>query len=189
MKKSVHPINLHEELIKECRLGNRKSQFELYKLYYKAMFNTTIRIVGDYSEAEDVMQDSFLKAFQNIHKYKGEVSFGAWLKKIVVNHSLDQLRKRKIEFVAIEDESDFDQVEENEDDKGIEDNISVAEVINEINKLPDGYKIVLTLYLLEGYDHEEISEILKISQSTSRSQFIRAKKRLIENFDKRKKGK
>ena len=150
------------------------------------MFNTTYRIVGNYAEAEDIMQEAFLKAFQNLNKYKGEVSFGAWLKKIVVNHSLDLLRKRKIEFVPLEDEPDYIQSEEKDDRWEIDDAIRVREIIEEINKLPEGYRIVLSLYLLEGYDHEEISEILKISQSTSRSQFMRAKKKLIQNLEKEK---
>lgn len=182
MKNSGQYLNLHEQLIQECRQGNRKSQFELYKLYYKAMFNTAYRIVSNYSEAEDIMQEAFLKAFQKLGIYKGEVSFGAWLKRIVVNQSLDYLRKRKIEFIPIEDDLEFKQEDETDNSWEIQEKIKYLEVIKEIYRLPEGYRITLTLYLLEGYDHDEISEIMKISPSTSRSQLMRAKKRLVENI-------
>ncbi|VAW22417.1 RNA polymerase ECF-type sigma factor, partial [hydrothermal vent metagenome] len=86
--------NIHQEIINRCRAGEQKAQHQLYKLYYKPMFNISLRIVNDKPEAEDIMQEAFLKAFKKIGSYKGEVSFGAWLKKIVVNHSLDALRKR-----------------------------------------------------------------------------------------------
>jgi RNA polymerase sigma factor (sigma-70 family) len=186
MKNSGRFLNLHEQLIKECRQGNRKSQFELYKLYYKAMFNTGFRIIKNTTEAEDIMQEAFLKAFQHIETYKGEVSFGAWLKRIVVNQSLDCLRKRKIEFFPIERDLENKPEEESTYPDEIEDKIRVEKVIKEINALPDGYRIILTLYLLEGYDHDEISEILEISASTSRSQYMRAKKRLLQNINSKK---
>jgi RNA polymerase sigma factor (sigma-70 family) len=153
-------------------------------LYYKSMFNTSYRIVNNCTEAEDVMQEAFLKAFQNLGSYKGEVSFGAWLKRVVVNQSLDHLRKRKINFVSIEDDLENNAIEEADISSEMEEKIKFEKVIQEIDLLPDGYRIVLSLYLLEGYDHNEISEILKISPSTSRSQFIRAKKRLVENLNK-----
>ncbi len=183
--KSNRFLNAHENLISQCKQGDRKAQFELYRLYYKAMFNTSYRIVNDLMDAEDIMQDSFLKAFRYIDRYKAEVSFGAWLKKIVVNQSLDYLRKRKIELSAFDE--DFDTAAEDETDSSweVENRILYEEVIREIQRLPDGYRIIITLYLLEGYDHQEIGEILNISASTSRSQFNRAKKRLIENLNKK----
>jgi len=185
MIKSNRFPDLHIELIKRCKQGDRKSQFELYNLYYKAMFNASLRIVNDKMDAEDIMQDSFLKAFQNLKSYKEEVSFGAWLRRIVVNQSVDYLRKRKIEFESLEDNFEI-KSEETEESWEIDDKTSVDEIITEMNKLPQGYRLVLNLYLLEGYDHDEISEILKISSSTSRSQFLRAKKRLVENINKLK---
>jgi RNA polymerase sigma factor (sigma-70 family) len=186
MKSNLKHPDIHEKLIEQCRQGDRGSQFELYKLYYKAMFNTSYRIINNSLEAEDIMQESFLKAFQNLGRYKGESSFGAWLKKIVVNQSIDFLRKRKIEFVRIENNI------ENIIDDGaeisweIDDKTTFDEIINEINNLANGYRIILSLYLLEGYDHDEISQILKISPSTSRSQFNRAKKRLLQNINESK---
>ena len=125
------------------------------------------------------MQESFLKAFEKINFYKGEVSFGAWLKRIVINHSLDELRRRKLETNSIED-SVYEIKEEEKINDDEEITVKVEEVKDEIQKLPDGYRIVLSLYLIEGYDHDEISEILDINSSTSRSQYARAKKKLIE---------
>ena len=171
--------NIHEKLIKACKKGDEKAQFELYKQYSKAMFNASYRILKDSAEAEDAMQDGFLKAFQNIDTYSDTVSFGAWLKKIIVNTSLDALRKRKVEFTDIEDAKltvPSEEYDENEDEVSYQ----VEQVKKAIISLPDGYRIVLTLYLLEGYDHDEISEIMEISASTSRSPLARARKKLIE---------
>jgi len=153
-------------------------------LYYKAMYNTSLRIVNDTMEAEDIMQESFLSAFEKIDSYSGTVSFGAWLKRIVINRSLDTLSRRKAIFedierhVGIRDESTEEIVRKEELD------VKVEEVKDAIKKMPDGYRIILSLYLLEGYDHDEIAEILNISSSTSRSQLSRAKQKLIGEMKK-----
>lgn len=185
MNTSKPTLNLHEQLIKECKQGNRKSQFELYRLYYKAMYNTCFRIVNSATEAEDIMQEAFLKAFRNLNQYKAEVNFGAWLKRIVVNQSLDFLRKRKIKIITIEEYPEIQDSQESEYPDEIDNKTKYDNVIREIARLPEGYRIIITLYLLEGYDHDEISEILNISASTSRSQFNRAKKRLIEKINQK----
>jgi RNA polymerase sigma factor (sigma-70 family) len=171
--------NIHQDLIDGCKTGDQKAQFQIYKLYYKAMFNTSLRIVTDTMEAEDIMQESFLSAFEKIETYSGTVSFGAWLKKIVINRSLDTLNKRKTIFedidyhVGIKDETGEDLAQKEDLD------VRVEEVKEAIERLPDGYRIILSLYLLEGYDHDEIAEILSITSSTSRSQLSRAKQKLI----------
>jgi len=171
--------NLHQDLLDGCKSGDQKAQFQIYKLYYKAMYNTSLRIVNDMMEAEDIMQEAFLSAFEKIDTYSGTVSFGAWLKKIVVNRSLDALNKRKAVFedidshIGIRDESYEDNARNEEVD------VKVEEVKEAIENLPDGYRIILSLYLLEGYDHDEIAEILGINSSTSRSQLSRAKQKLI----------
>ncbi len=171
--------NLHQDLLDGCKEGDQKAQFQIYKLYYKAMYNTSLRIVNDTMEAEDIMQESFLSAFEKIETYSGTVSFGAWLKKIVINRSLDALGKRKAVFedidshVGIRDESPEENIRNEEVD------VRVEEVKEAIEKLPDGYRVILSLYLLEGYDHDEIAEILNISSSTSRSQLSRAKQKLL----------
>jgi len=171
--------NINENLINACRRGDRKAQFELYKQYSKAMYNTCIRILNNSAEAEDVMQEGFLKAFQNIDTYQGNVSFGAWLKKIVVNTALDALRKRKLEFESV-DNLKVQVYDEEFENNESEIEYKVEQVKRAIYSLPDGYRVVLSLNLLEGYDHDEISEIMGITASTSRSQLVRAKKKLLE---------
>lgn len=173
--------NLHQDLIDGCIAGDQKAQFQIYKLYYKAMFNTSLRIVSDNMEAEDIMQEAFLSAFEKIDTYSGTVSFGAWLKKIVINRSLDALNKKKAVFEDIE--SHLGIKDEGEDESGYEEiDLKVEEVKKSIERLPDGYRIILSLYLLEGYDHDEIAGILSISSSTSRSQLSRAKQKLVQEI-------
>jgi len=167
--------NIHQEIIDQCREGSQKAQFQLYKLYYKPMYSVCMRIVNNTAEAEDVMQESFLNAFRNMESYKNEVSFGAWLKRIVINRSLDHLKKKRVKLEEINEKTaqipDY-QMELKE--------VNMETVKNAIQQLPDGYRVVLSLYLIEGYDHEEISEILGISNSNSRTQFLRAKNKLRE---------
>ncbi len=171
--------NIHEEQIEACKQFDRKAQNQIYNLYYKAMFNTSLRIVNDAVEAEDIMQESFLSAFEKINQYSGEVSFGAWFKKIVVNKSIDAIKKRKIYFEEINESvhDGFSSEEIVDDDYS---NDSVEKIMQGMNKLASGYRLVLSLYLFEGYDHEEIGEIMNISSSTSRSQFTRAKRKLLK---------
>lgn len=167
--------NIHQDIIDRCREGDEKAQFQLYKLYYKAMYSVSLRIVNDAMEAEDVMQEAFLSAFKKMNSYKGEVSFGAWLKKIVVNRSLDYLKKRKVQLEEINERTT--QIE----DYQMPTHEVKAEVLKAaIQDLSDGYRVVLSLYLIEGYDHEEISQILGISNSSSRTQLLRAKNKLRE---------
>jgi RNA polymerase sigma-70 factor, ECF subfamily len=182
-KKRTNYKDIHSDLIEACKKGNKKAQFEVYKLYSHSMFNICIRILNDSMEAEEVMQDAFLKAFQNIDSFKAEVSWGAWLKRIVINQSLDTLRKRKIIFEPLNDKIQ-NTVFETGDEKERYNPDDIEKIKNEIYNLPDGYRLVITLYLIEGYDHDEISEILNISPSTSRSQYSRAKQKLVENLKK-----
>ena len=141
------------------------------------MYNTSLRIVNDTAEAEDIMQESFLDAFRRLGSYSGEGSFGSWLKRIVINNSLDALRKLK-DVVSI-DEDAIDIPEVVEETREEELNLQVEEVKRAITKLPEDYRVVLSLFLLEGYDHEEISEILNISNNLSRTRFVRAKQKLV----------
>lgn len=142
------------------------------------MYNTSLRIVNDTAEAEDIMQESFLDAFRRIGSYTGEGSFGSWLKRIVVNNSLDSLRRAK-DLVSIE-EQEIDIPENIEENREEEIGFMVSEVKEAIKELPEDYRVVLTLFLLEGYDHEEISEILKITNNLSRTRFVRAKQKLLQ---------
>ena len=140
------------------------------------MYYVALRFMKDTMEAEDAMQESFIKAFKKLHQFNGEVTFGAWLKRIVINKCIDLLKAKKLELVAI-NEQILGTVEE-EENWQIEDGITIEEVKNEIEKLPEKYKYPLMLYLVEGYDHEEISEILNITQVASRTLVHRGKKKL-----------
>lgn len=167
-------IDKHAALVDECRKGSRKAQFDLYKLYANAMYNVALRIVNDDAEAEDVLQEAFLDAFKRISDFRQETTFGLWLKQIVINRSINYLRKRKAEFVSL-DEVEVADEQANDENETM---LKVEAIKAAMNELPDGYRVVLTLYLFEGYDHEEIAHILKISENTSRSQYMRAKQKL-----------
>jgi len=178
-------LNLHQDLIDGCKRNDQKSQFQIYRLYYKAMYNTSLRIVNDTMEAEDIMQESFMAAFEKINSYSGTVSFGSWLKKIVKNRSIDFMNKKSMlsygdiePYHTIEDKHNETDNSENEPDP------RMSKIMNIINKLPDKYRNIISLYLFEGYDHEEIGEILSIPSSTSRSNFSRARSRIIAEFGK-----
>ncbi|HVW15035.1 MAG TPA: sigma-70 family RNA polymerase sigma factor [Mucilaginibacter sp.] len=172
-------VDRHYDLVVECKQGSKKACFELYRLYSKAMLNVAFRIVGDADEAQDVLQDAFLDAFNRVKDFRQETTFGLWLKQIVVHRSINLLRKRRLEMVELDDDQ-LDNIpdEENEDDEEVQ--YKVAQVKESMKELPEGYRVVLSLYLLEGYDHEEIGQILDISENTSRTQFLRAKRKLNE---------
>lgn len=142
------------------------------------MFIVAMRFVKDTMEAEDIVQEAFIKAFSKLHQYKGEVTFGAWLKRIVINKSIDALKSRKQELTEL-DEVHLKVVDTSfEDEWLVDDAITLDEVKDAINNLPDKYKYVLILYLIEGYDHQEISQILSISEVASRTQLSRGKAKL-----------
>ncbi len=170
--------HIHNELALKAGKGDNHAQFELYELYYKAMFNTAVGIVNDSMQAEELMQNGFMTAFTKMDKWHQKSSFGAWLKRVVINECLDYLNKRKLDTVSMEEKQFADTEYEEES----EPEYSVEEVKLIMKGLPQGYRTILSLYLFEGYDHEEIGEILEISSSTSRSQYLRAKKKLIEQI-------
>lgn len=142
------------------------------------MYNTGYRIVNDKDEAEDVLQEAFISAFNSLDTYRGDSTFGAWLKRIVINKAINQLNKRKTERIPEDDRWDVKSEEVEDALEGYP--FTVEKVRAAIEALPDGYRSVLSLYLLEGYDHAEIGEILGVTESTSKSQFNRAKKKLKE---------
>lgn len=170
----------HYNLVMECKQGSKKACYELYRLYSKAMLNVAFRIVNDIGDAEDILQESFVDAFSKLKDFRQETTFGLWLKQIVINRSVNLLRKRKVAWVDL-DENLMETLSDGDIDDGEEDiQEKVLRVKNAMNKLPDGYRVVLSLYLLEGYDHEEIGQILGITQNTSRTQYLRAKRKLAD---------
>jgi len=169
---------IRDELVERCKNGDAQSYEALYRQYSKAMYNTSLRIVNNTADAEDVLQEAFLDAFRSLHDFHYRSTFGAWLKKIVINKSINVLRTRKVNLVDMET-TDLHSVSDEETINEEEIQYRVEEVKKTIRKLPDGYRTVLSLYLLEGYDHEEISQILGISHNTVRTQYVRAKQKLL----------
>ena len=172
---------LHQKLIKECKQKKAKAQMQLYKTYCNAMFLVAYKYVKDRFLAEDIMQEAFVKAFKNINKYKGEVSFGVWLKKIVINQSIDELKKNKILMSSINEEV-LQVVEEEKWE--VDDTVTAKMVVDCIQKQKEKYRLVMLLYLIEGYDHKEISQILNITEVTSRTHLARGKKIVREYLKK-----
>ena len=170
---------IHHIIIQRCKKNNPKAQMELYNLYCKAMFLVAKRYLKDDFAAEDAMQDAFIKAFKKIDSYKGEVSFGAWLKRIVINQSIDELKKKRLEIVSINEET-YQVLDD--DNWQVEDATTMQHIVNCIKELKEKYRVVLSLYLLEGYDHQEISQILGITEVTSRTNLLRGKKKLQEHL-------
>src|SRR5690606_31647983 len=159
---------------------------EIYNKYYKAMYNTALRIVNDTAEAEDLMQEAFIKAFSKIDTFQGKSTFGAWLKKITVNLSINSFNKRaKYKNVSYEDELKHE-VDEPEGIDLVEEetNSRVQKVLRAINSLKESYRIILTLHLIEGYDYDEICEILGLSSANCRTAISRAKESLIKKLSK-----
>lgn len=169
-------------LLDACKNGVEKAQLQLYQLYFKAMFNTAFRIVKEDALAEDIMQESFIAAFEKLDQYKAEVSFGAWLKKIVINKSILEYRKKVKEHWLSIDES---RVNEPINDQSTEDHTEKTKwIYNKIKGLNERYAMTLTLNLIEGYDYKEIAEILEITEGTSRTLLSRAKDKLRTEITK-----
>lgn len=162
-----------------CRAGDASGFKKLYELYARAMYNTSVRILNNATEAEDILQESFLDAFKNIQQFENRSSFGAWIKQIVVNKSINHLKKKRIDFVEIEDPEKYSP---HQDETIDEDDIQwqVERVVEAMHQLPAGYRTILSLYLLEGYDHEEIADIMGVAASTTRTQYTRGKQKLLK---------
>jgi|SRR5690349_12221187 len=170
---------MHVDLIARCKAGDRDAYYRIYKLYARSMYNVSFRITGREEDAEDALQEAFVSAFRNLASYRADATFGAWLKRIVVNKSINVLKKRRYELLPDDESWDIPEDEEAADYK---EGLTVERVKKAIEELPDGYRTVLSLYLLEGYDHQEIGEIMGISESTSKSQLNRAKGKLREKL-------
>lgn len=166
--------NLHDDVIAQCLKGDTGAQNQLYNLYAKAMYNICYRMTNDVDEAADVLQEAFISAFNNLSTYKGTASFGSWLKRIVVNKSINHIRSKKMNLVPLDEVEPASEDVINDEDLYLD----IEKIKSGIELLPDGYRIVFSLYLLEGYDHKEISQILGITESTSKSQYNRAKAKL-----------
>lgn len=174
--KAMHE-NTHAVLVEDCRSGDRKAQYRLYRLYSRAMFNTCLRMLKNREDAEDVLQNSFIDVFTKLHMFRGDSTIGAWIKRIVINNCINFIKKRRILLTDLE-QSRIENIPEESSADEVE--IDVKSVQEALYQLPDGYRVVFSLYAIEGYDHAEIAEILETSVSTSKSQYSRAKKRMRE---------
>jgi RNA polymerase sigma-70 factor (ECF subfamily) len=182
-------INNDDNITKQCIKGDRKAQMQLYKTFYKKMYNSCFRILRDKYEAEDAMQESFIKAFTNLDKYDSQISLEAWILRIAINTAIDKLRKMKLDFITLNEivlSNTIDNHNEDEDEREL-----IAEKAEQIKaaieQLPNMARLVVTLYLIEGYDHEEIAEILKIQPGNVRIQYMRAKQKVVEIIKQNKK--
>ncbi len=176
-------IDPEQELIARCIDGERSAQFELYSKYARRMLNVAYRILRNEEDARDILQDAFLKVFSNLKNYRHQASFHAWLKRIVINTAINQAKKKGLLIV---DKPDL--IERVAEQRSYEEQEQINANLEQANKalmlLPDGYRTVLSLYLLEGYDHQEIASILDISVSTSLSQYSRGKKKWLALIQK-----
>ncbi|WP_425236373.1 RNA polymerase sigma factor [Ulvibacterium sp.] len=173
------------DVVEQCKANDRKAQLQLYNQYCSGMFYVAMRFVKNSSDAEDIIQESFIKAFQKIHQFKGDVSFGAWLKRIVINKSIDFLKAKKERLVPL-DENYMQVVED--DDWTVEDGITLDEVKLAMEQLPEKYKYVVMMFLLEGYDHREIANVLGLSETACRTRLLRGKGFLKELLKKKRYG-
>jgi RNA polymerase sigma-70 factor (ECF subfamily) len=170
---------IHRDIIEGSKFGNQQAQYRLYQLYSKAMFNVCYRMMNNREEAEDLLQDSFTDAFHRLDSFRYESSFGHWLKRIVVNKCINELKRRKADLNFYDDMGWFEDFEE-EKEEAYGNGLTVDNVKRAMKELPSGARMIFSLYLLEGYDHVEISQILNISESNSKSQYMRAKRKIKE---------
>ncbi|MFB6342651.1 RNA polymerase sigma factor [Saccharicrinis sp. FJH62] len=172
-------IDINQDVIEQCLQGDRQAQFRLYSLYADKMLNVAHRMTNSREEAEDILQESFIDAFTRLNTFRFEASFGSWLKRIVVNKTINRYRMKKPELTFIES-YDFFQVPDLETTEDYPDNLTVEKVKNAMNDLPEGARIVFDLYLFEGYQHAQIADVLNISVSTSKTQYRYAKLKIRE---------
>lgn len=167
--------DIHREILEKCKLGDTKAQYQLYQLYARAMFNICYRMLNSREEAEDMLQEAFTDAFHRLHTFRYESGFGSWIKRIIVNKCINEIKRKKAKLEFFEDMGSFENEEVAED---YETGLSVENVKKAMQHLPDGSRVIFSLYLLEGYDHREISQILNTTESNSKSQYMRAKRKV-----------
>ncbi|MBP6872357.1 MAG: RNA polymerase sigma factor [Bacteroidales bacterium] len=175
---NVEQADISRDIIERSKRGNRQAQYQLYRQYAKAMFNICNRMMNDRADAEDMLQESFSEAFRRLDSFRNESTFGAWLKMIVINRCINEIKRKKTQLEFFDDMSPFEDEEDLTDDQSA--GLSPERIKKAMEDLPKGSRMIFSLYLLEGYDHQEISEILNISESNSKTQYMRAKQRIKE---------
>ena len=186
MKKHLTKIEEYK-LIQSYKKGNIKALKQIYEAYAEEMYNISLRLLKNKEDAEDIVQEVFTDAFKNINDFRFDSSLGYWLKRITINKSINLLKKKNINILNLENDNNYFDSIINENYNFIIDDYDetqtqnfVEMIIEALNELPDGYRIIFSLYLLEGYSHQEIAQILNISESTSKTQYLRAKKKIKE---------
>lgn len=167
---------IHKYLVQRSQAGDRSAQNELYKLYVNAMYNICRRMLCDPEAAKDVLQDSFVDAFSRVKTLKHEITFSAWLKRIVINNCINYLKKKRLTTVNW-DESIEKPEENSEHEKNFRQE-EIQKVLKALEQISEGCRVVLNLYIFEGYDHKEIGQILNISESASKAQYSKAKAKI-----------
>ncbi len=167
-----------EILVQQCINGDHTAYKLLYDRYSKAMFNTALRMLNRTADAEDILQEAFTDAFQQLENFRGKSTFGAWLKQIVVYKCITHLKKQRLLFSDMEPDADTlpDEPPLHEDEIWY----TVEIIKGAMQSLPTGYRTVLSLHLFEGYDQEEVAEIMQVTHSTVRTQYMRAKQKLLQ---------
>lgn len=160
-----------DDLVKGCQRGERKAQESLYRAVATKMFNICLRYAGSEVEAEDILQNGFIKVFQSVSSFRGEGSFEGWIRRIFVNTAIETIRKNKQMQYAVS----VDQVFEEEQPTFDMDGLEVRDLLRIIQQLPDGYRMIFNMYAIEGYSHKEIADALNISEGASKSQLSRAR--------------
>ncbi len=178
---TLHLKQTEQNIIKGCINGERKAQYDLYNMFKRDVFGLCMRYAKDRAEAEDMMQEAFIKVYSDLYQYKPIGPFGGWIRRVVINSCLRYIRKRKnLVFNDFSDEA-VQAIPSNED---IVSDLEAKDLVRLMQKLPEGYRVVFNLYVIEGYSHKEISEQLGISVNTSKSQLSRAKANLRKALEK-----
>ncbi|MFN8284208.1 MAG: RNA polymerase sigma factor [Chitinophagales bacterium] len=180
MQPNDDKIELYSQLIEGCIDNRRDAQYQLYNLLAGKMFAVCLRYAKNREAAEDLLQEGFVKVFNNIGKFRNEGSFEGWVRRIIVNTAVEHYRKstKMYSIVNVEDVN----MEIPWEDTG--DVLQLEDLTNMINKLSHGYRTIFNMYVVEGYSHKEISEMLEISEGTSKSQLARARYILIDMVKK-----
>lgn len=166
-----------KDLIYRCKQHERKAQEELYKLYSPKLFGICLKYSGSRQQAEDNLQDGFVTIFEKIDQFQDKGSFEGWMKRILINTSLQKHRQQKVYGITNEEDLQEDEIEVETD------NISVDFLLQCVQELPDRYRQVFNLYVLDGYSHKEISDLLSITEGTSKSNLARARTSLKEKIE------
>lgn len=173
------------DVVQKCKANNRKAQVKLYRQYCDGMFSVAMRYVKNAVDAEDIVQEAFIKAFQKIEQFGGDVTFGAWLKRIVINQSIDFLKTKREALVTLDER--YMQIVE-DDDWTVDEGVTMTGIKEAMECLPEKYKYVVIMYLVEGFDHSEIAGILQLKETTCRTRLLRGKGYLKELLKQKKYG-